>query len=796
MPLTDPPGIFFRELDFTHAARTVGETLLLCAGGATKGAINTPTLVNSEAELVDAFGPPILSDYAIQSAVQYLRRGRSCVFLRLAGASVETASVGVVGLTGGSVAAAGVGSVEFTGNPSEATAADFIDISDGVISVSFEFDSDSSVTAGKVPVTIGADASATMANFIAAVNASILDVTALAAVGAANPKATITHNRTGARAGVSIADTEGGARTNITVVDFAGGAAPGPSTGLIQFLSGSNAADGDLVTISDDGGATTTVFEFDTGDGVAAPNVAVAVGGTAAISATNLRTAINNSSLGIVATDALGDATTPPKPSVFLLAIAGGSASSITATTIVAGATTATVAGEDATAPSTQASVMTVGASTPGTWGNGVDVQLQATTVPGAPSGNFDLLVLAARDPTLPTIKSVVERYNNLSLDSTDSRFVTDVVAGKTSENAVASKFIVIESVAGGSSVSPATYTLGTGNGRVGHDGIVHNAATGKDGLFDAAGAVIPAAYIGVEGGAAPTGLKAARDTERVVFNIAAVPGVSHTQIIDEMIDLATSRGDSIALVDPPLALTVDQVIDWHNGVLTGVPGVPNPPNKRLDSSFATVNYSWVKVHDSYNKVDIFIPPSGLVAGLMARTDVIARPWFPSAGHTRGRLSVLAVETSPSAAERTRMLRNGNSVNPIVDFQGSGPTLFGSQTLLRRDSILQQVHVRRLLIFARAAIRTSVKFLLWEPNDDVTRRRFVKRVGAILESIKGGRGLEDFAVIADKSVNTPDVINERRLVGKVLLKPFNAVERIEIDFALFDQGADFNERVV
>jgi methionine-rich copper-binding protein CopC len=68
------------------------------------------------------------------------------------------------------------GSVVFNDNPSDG---DTLEVSDGVNTVVFEFDSDASVVGGNVAVDIGATVSDTLANYIEANNTSVLNITAV-----------------------------------------------------------------------------------------------------------------------------------------------------------------------------------------------------------------------------------------------------------------------------------------------------------------------------------------------------------------------------------------------------------------------------------------------------------------------------------------------------------------------------------------------------------------------------------------------------------------------------------------
>ena len=90
-------GTRVNEFDFSEYAVQLGLTRFCVLGGATKGALDTPTEVQDEAELIEKFGYPLVTDYGLQAAVQYLKEGDQLIYTRVAdktaGTGVESAKV-------------------------------------------------------------------------------------------------------------------------------------------------------------------------------------------------------------------------------------------------------------------------------------------------------------------------------------------------------------------------------------------------------------------------------------------------------------------------------------------------------------------------------------------------------------------------------------------------------------------------------------------------------------------------------------------------------------------------------
>ena len=64
-------------------------------------------------------------------------------------------------------------------------------------------------------------------------------------------------------------------------------------------------------------------------------------------------------------------------------------------------------------------------------------------------------------------------------------------------------------------------------------------------------------------------------------------------------------------------------------------------------------------------------------------------PWYAPAGTTRGKVSALDVEYSPSRTDRDLLYGDTNIVNPIVYFVGEGITIWGQKNWTKNTYINQ-----------------------------------------------------------------------------------------------------------
>ena len=114
-------------------------------------------------------------------------------------------------------------------------------------------------------------------------------------------------------------------------------------------------------------------------------------------------------------------------------------------------------------------------------------------------------------------------------------------------------------------------------------------------------------------------------------------------------------------------------------------------------------------------------------------------------------------------------------VNPVTTFASEGIKIWGNKTMQVKESALDRVNVRRLLLQARKLISAVSIRLLFEQNDDVVRNQFLTLVNPILDNIRSERGLTDFRVVL---VDTPESIDRNELNGKIFLKPTRSLEYI------------------
>jgi phage tail sheath protein FI len=417
--------------------------------------------------------------------------------------------------------------------------------------------------------------------------------------------------------------------------------------------------------------------------------------------------------------------------------------------------------------------VMTVESLYPGTAANDYQVVFAASATIGAPSGNFDMTVMAPVDSS--GTMGVVEIFRNASLDPTDARFIASQVLNGIPNEVNPSQYVLVDVLADDGTVTPGTYTLGTAGGVVGTDGI---------------SGLVYTDYIGTVSGQSATGLQAVRNPEKVSFNVLLIPGVSDQRVIAAALAVVQARNDSMYIVDPPFGASVQQVVDWHNGVSDVF---ANSPTEPLDSRYMALYWSWVKTSDVYNNVELWLPPSGAIAASWARSDAISSPSISPAGPINGLVDGDAVEYSPDATDRILLEGYQNCVNAIIDNAAGGLMSYGDKTMQRAPSSLTYLSVQRNLLYAQALCVLAMRTMLFKPNDPQTWLKLKALVNPILQNIATQQGFSSFLVVCDSTTNPQQQINLGVLKILIKIAPILSAREIVADFAIYQSGATLTQ---
>jgi hypothetical protein len=272
-------------------------------------------------------------------------------------------------------------------------------------------------------------------------------------------------------------------------------------------------------------------------------------------------------------------------------------------------------------------------------------------------------------------------------------------------------------------------------------------------------------------------GINSFSNPEAVDINLFATPGINwlnHSSLVTQAIDMVENdRADSLYIINAPNHTTTAEVVDDLDSV-------------SLDTNYSATYWPWIQVRDTDNATQLYLPPTGEVVKNIALTDNVSYPWFAVAGYSRGLVNSIKAAKKLTLDDRDELYKN--RINPIATFSDTGTIIWGNKTLQVRESALDRINVRRLLLRARKLISAVAVRLLFEQNDDQVRQEFLSLVNPILDSIKKERGLYDFRVAVS---NDPEDIDANTLRGKIYIKPTRSLEFIDVEFIITPTGASF-----
>ena len=275
-------------------------------------------------------------------------------------------------------------------------------------------------------------------------------------------------------------------------------------------------------------------------------------------------------------------------------------------------------------------------------------------------------------------------------------------------------------------------------------------------------------------------------DAETVDVNLI-IAGTCTLTHIDNLITIAENRKDAVVFASPERS----DVVNVANST-TQTLNVITFFNSVRSSSFVVFDSGYKYTYDKFNDVFRFVPMNGDLAGLCARTDLVADSHFSPAGFNRGVLrGAVKLAYNPTQVQRDELYRA--RINPVVTFPGQGTILFGDKTGLSAPSAFDRINVRRLFITLEKAISTASKFQLFEFNDEFTRAQFRNIVEPFLRDVQGRRGITDFLVVCDETNNTGEVIDRNEFKADIFIKPARSINFITLTFVATRTGVAFEE---
>ena len=242
----------------------------------------------------------------------------------------------------------------------------------------------------------------------------------------------------------------------------------------------------------------------------------------------------------------------------------------------------------------------------------------------------------------------------------------------------------------------------------------------------------------------------------------------------DCVLFISPRNSDVVGIANPQTQLT--NIISYRNLI--------------QNSSYWVMDTGYKYRYDKYNDVYRWTPLNGDIAGLASRI----QPWESPAGYKRGLIkNSIKLAYNPNKDHRDQLY--SSDINPVITQTGQGTLLFGDKTGLGLTSAFNRINVRRLFIVVEKAIASASQSFLFDFNDEFTQTQFKNMVDPFLRDIQGNRGIIDFRVVCDSTINTPSVIDSNTFKANIFIQPARTINYIQLTFVATRTGVAFDEIV-
>jgi len=292
--------------------------------------------------------------------------------------------------------------------------------------------------------------------------------------------------------------------------------------------------------------------------------------------------------------------------------------------------------------------------------------------------------------------------------------------------------------------------------------------------------------YVGTDGGPGQrTGLQAFNEIDEV--NIVCIPGVTSDTVQKAMITHCESMKDRFCILDPVEDADMTAIQNQKNDVVS-------------ERGYAALYYPWVKVaietkeNDKVKLIQDFIPPSGYIAGIYARSDMERGVHKAPANEIiRGALDIKLPITKGE-----QDILNPLGIDCIRAFPGRGIRVWGARTTAS-DALWKYINVRRLFLFLEESIEEGTQWVVFEPNDEKLWARVKQTITQFLTrvwkdgALMGTTPEEAFFVKCDRTTMTQDDIDNGRIIILIGVAPVKPAEFVIFRIAQWTGGSEVTE---
>ena len=376
-----------------------------------------------------------------------------------------------------------------------------------------------------------------------------------------------------------------------------------------------------------------------------------------------------------------------------------------------------------------------------GAWGNELRIEI-------VPNGDlFDLIVYRYDGDDRITL----ETWPGLSMDASASNYVETII----NDEVAGSKYIVVDAT--GAATPPATPPTPLTGGDDGQfaPGADTNAYAAAFNLF-----------------------------ETVDIQLLCCPESTEADVVSAGLTHAANMGDRMFVGHTPLNNDAGAALTYGRQF-------------QANKAYGALYFPWIQINDPIGS-RIWIPPTGHVLGVYARTERERGIWKAPAGNAALVQGALDVRFHITNRDHTSLVKEG-SVNAVRFIPGQGIVVDSSRTL-STNPLWIYVNVRLLFNFVKSSLMQGLRWTVQEPNTPELWNKV--KFNSVTPFLMGlwrrgafGPGSPDevFTVKVDAENNTPADIQQGRLNIEVYFYPSRPAETIVITVGQQEGGATASE---
>jgi hypothetical protein len=333
----------------------------------------------------------------------------------------------------------------------------------------------------------------------------------------------------------------------------------------------------------------------------------------------------------------------------------------------------------------------------------------------------------------------------------------------------------------------------------------VFNFVAGVNGFYDNGGGKSYVYLVGVqdtdlsirENQADKIGLYAFDDIDDMAIH--AAPGLSFNQQ-REMLEHCETRKDRFAIVDGPVVSLGDMEIPasakGYGAMYVPWLKITKPSWFIGQQADPSIRGMMRRKLIPLEKNEVYVPPSGHVAGVFARVD--GERGVHKAPANEIVMGITGLSQNINRIEQGQY--NDRGINVIRIFKDRGTRIWGARTLATKsDPQWKYVNVRRLFIMIEQSIMQGVQWAVFEPNDRFLWSKLTRDVRAYLlrvwrsGALFGNTPEEAFYVKCDSETNPRYLIDAGQVNVQVGICPVKPAEFVVFSIGQWDGGGLIDE---